>query len=205
MERSILIVDDEPDMLHLLQRSLAPDLKCRIETAASAREALAVLMQDSFDLVLADIKMPEMDGLQLLEQIKRHDPDLTVVMMTAFGQIDTAVTAMKTFRKARRCATTATMLDASSIPVPVSATTAMDRVKLTCSVSHGWTVPCLITMETSPSRIAITVTTFQPIVISVILALRGVRHPLDRVGLTDVKITIMIRKAILRSVINAIL
>jgi len=95
MERSILIVDDEPDMLHLLQRSLAPDLKCRIETAASAREALAVLMQDSFDLVLADIKMPEMDGLQLLEQIKRHDPDLTVVMMTAFGQIDTAVTAMK--------------------------------------------------------------------------------------------------------------
>ena len=95
MERSILIVDDEPDMLHLLQRSLAPDLKCRIETAASAREALAVLMQDSFDLVLADIKMPQMNGLELLDVIKRDYPNMTVIMMTAFGGVETAVEAMR--------------------------------------------------------------------------------------------------------------
>ncbi len=95
MKRSILIVDDEPDMLHLLKRSLEPDMNCRTETTASAREALRALQRDSFDLVLADIKMPHMDGLQLLEQIKRLYPDLTVVMMTAFGQIDTAVAAMK--------------------------------------------------------------------------------------------------------------
>ncbi|MGD8366763.1 MAG: sigma-54 dependent transcriptional regulator [Desulfobacterales bacterium] len=95
MERSILIVDDEPDMLQLLKRSLTPDLNCLIETAASAKAALSALEKERFDLVLADIKMPEMDGLQLLEQIKGRQPELTVVMMTAFGQIDTAVTAMK--------------------------------------------------------------------------------------------------------------
>jgi DNA-binding NtrC family response regulator len=95
MERSILIVDDEPDMLHLLKRSLAPDLNCRIETSGSAKAALGALERDRYDLVLADIKMPEMNGLQLLERIKDRYPALTVVMMTAFGQIDTAVAAMK--------------------------------------------------------------------------------------------------------------
>ena len=67
MQRNILIVDDEQDMLQLLERSLAPDLNCRIETASSGKEALQAISRDPFDLVLADIKMPEMDGLALLE------------------------------------------------------------------------------------------------------------------------------------------
>ena len=91
----ILIVDDEPDMLELLKRSLAPDLNCRLSTAASAKAALQLLSEQSFDLALIDIKMPEMDGLELLELIKRKWPDLTVVMMTAYGTIETAVYAMK--------------------------------------------------------------------------------------------------------------
>jgi len=95
MAKSLLIVDDEKDMLHLLKRSLAPALDCRIETASSGKEALEAIGADSFDLVLADIKMPRMDGLELLDIIKRRYPDLTVVMMTAFGHIDTAVEAMK--------------------------------------------------------------------------------------------------------------
>jgi DNA-binding NtrC family response regulator len=95
MQRSILIVDDEKDMLQLLKRSLAPDLDCRIETTSSANQALKVLSEKQFDLVLADIKMPEMDGLELLELIKRQSPDLTVVMMTAYGSVDTAVQAMR--------------------------------------------------------------------------------------------------------------
>ena len=95
MRRSILIVDDEKDMLQLLKRSLAPDLDCRIETTSSANQALKVLSEKQFDLVLADIKMPEMDGLELLDLIKRQKPDLTVVMMTAFGSVDTAVQAMR--------------------------------------------------------------------------------------------------------------
>ncbi len=95
MQRNILIVDDEQDMLQLLERSLAPDLNCRIETASSGKEALQAISRDPFDLVLADIKMPEMDGLALLELIKREQPELTVVMMTAYGTVDTAVEAMR--------------------------------------------------------------------------------------------------------------
>ena len=94
-KRAILIVDDEPDMLQLLRRSLGPDLDCTVETASSAEMALQLLDNNFFDLVLADIKMPGMDGLALLEVIKREFPGLTVVMMTAFGSIDTAVVAMK--------------------------------------------------------------------------------------------------------------
>lgn len=93
--RTILVVDDEPDMLRLLARSLAPDLNCRVETAGSGKAALTALGRERFDLVLADIKMPEMDGLALLELIKREWPDQTVVMMTGHGRIDTAVAAMK--------------------------------------------------------------------------------------------------------------
>lgn len=92
---SILIVDDEPDMLHLLKRSLESDLDCRIETAGSGNSALQILSQDHFDLVLTDIKMPEMDGLELLEHIRQDMPDLTVVMMTGHGSIESAVKAMQ--------------------------------------------------------------------------------------------------------------
>ena len=95
MARSILVIDDEIDMQQLLKRSLEPDLGCRIETASSGEIALQMLTKRQFDLVLADIKMPGMDGLELLELIKRKTPDITVVMMTAFGSIDVAVDAMK--------------------------------------------------------------------------------------------------------------
>ncbi|MCF8028774.1 MAG: response regulator, partial [Desulfobacteraceae bacterium] len=94
-EPRILVVDDEPDMLQLLSRSLAPDLGCRVDTAASGRQALQMLGDEHYDLAVVDIKMPGMDGLELLELIRRKWPDLTVVMMTAYGSIDTAVAAMK--------------------------------------------------------------------------------------------------------------
>ncbi|MCU0615102.1 MAG: sigma-54 dependent transcriptional regulator [Desulfobacterales bacterium] len=95
MDRSILVVDDEKDMLHLLKRSLEPDLKCRVIIASSAEEALSIYKENYYDLVLLDIKMPGMDGLALLEIIKKDSPDQTVIMMTAFGTIDSAVEAMK--------------------------------------------------------------------------------------------------------------
>ena len=94
-DRSILIVDDEPDMLVLLKRSLEPDLKCRVIIAASGSEALQHISHERFELILADIKMPGMDGLELLELIKRDRPEQTVVMMTGHGSIETAVEAMK--------------------------------------------------------------------------------------------------------------
>ena len=95
MAATILVVDDERDMQQLLKRSLEPALDCRVETASSGEMALQKLAKSRFELVLADIKMPGMDGLELLELIKRGNPDLTVIMMTAYGSIDTAVEAMK--------------------------------------------------------------------------------------------------------------
>ena len=95
MEPTILIVDDEPDMLQLLKRSLEPDLNCRVITAASGEEGWQLMGQSQFDLVLADIKMPGMNGLELLQLIKHDYPRQTVVMMTAFGQIEMAVEAMR--------------------------------------------------------------------------------------------------------------
>ena len=95
LNQTVLIVDDEEEMLQLLKRSLAPDLKCEILTANSGAEALRILEAAPVDLALVDMKMPGMDGLELLEHIRRSHPSLTVVMMTAYGRIETAVQALK--------------------------------------------------------------------------------------------------------------
>lgn len=92
MKAKILIVDDERDMLTLLKRSLEPELDCEVTTAASGESALKAFPSNHFDIVLADIKMPGMNGLEL---IRRDKTDQTVIMMTAFGHIDMAVKAMK--------------------------------------------------------------------------------------------------------------
>lgn len=95
MEANILVVDDEKDMTRLLQRTLEPEINCKVSMAFSGKMALSILEQDSFDLVVCDIRMPGMDGFELLEQIRSLYPDLTVVMLTAFGNIDSAVKAIK--------------------------------------------------------------------------------------------------------------
>lgn len=95
MKRSILVVDDETDMRQLLKRSLEPELDCTVHTAASGEIGLQMFSKQTFDLVLADIRMQAMNGLELLELIKRADPHQTVVMITGYGGIDIAVQAMK--------------------------------------------------------------------------------------------------------------
>ncbi len=95
MTRRILVVDDELDMLQLLKRSLEKDLDCRVDVASSGEMALAALDHDTYDLVLSDIRMSGMGGIDLLQQIKQTHANLTVIMMTAFGHIDMAVEAMK--------------------------------------------------------------------------------------------------------------
>ncbi|BBO92298.1 sigma-54-dependent transcriptional regulator [Desulfosarcina ovata] len=92
----LLIVDDEPDMLTLLKRSLQPDLDCQVDTAPSGEAALEMIRTSEYDLVLADIKMPGISGLDLLEQVKaEYGEAITMVMMTAYGHIEMAVEAMK--------------------------------------------------------------------------------------------------------------
>lgn len=95
MKAKILAVDDEKDMTRLLQRTLELEINCRVSMAFSAKMAMSILEQEAFDLVVCDIRMPGMDGFELLEHIKSNYPDLTVVILTAFGNIESAVKAIK--------------------------------------------------------------------------------------------------------------
>ena len=92
---TILVVDDEVDLVHGLQRTISMEIDCRILTAENGRQALEIISGDTVDVVLADILMPEMDGLSLLENIKARDPAVTVIIMTAYGTIERAVEAIK--------------------------------------------------------------------------------------------------------------
>jgi DNA-binding NtrC family response regulator len=94
-EGALLIVDDEPDMLPLLKRTISAEVNWEILTALSAREALDILARKRVDLMLLDIKMPEMDGMELLTLLKESPEPPTVIMMTAYGVIDLAVEAIR--------------------------------------------------------------------------------------------------------------
>jgi len=90
----ILVVDDEPSILRLLEEALT-QWGYQVKCAASGDEALAALRGDLFDAVLTDVRMPEMSGLDLLREIKRHDDSIEVVMMTGYPTIASAVEALK--------------------------------------------------------------------------------------------------------------
>ncbi len=90
----ILIVDDELIMRESLAGWLERDGH-HMETAASGEEALLKLKDTRFDILLVDIKMEGISGLEVLKQVKASDPDTAVVMITAYGSISTAIEAMK--------------------------------------------------------------------------------------------------------------
>ncbi len=90
----ILVVDDEPDMRELL-RDVLQERGCRVALAQSGREALKQLGEDEYAVVLTDLRMKEMEGIELLKEIKRSYPETNVIIMTAFGSVETAIEAMK--------------------------------------------------------------------------------------------------------------
>lgn len=95
MERArILIAEDEKTQRDLLEGFLKKE-GFSVEAVANGREALQKLQEGFFDLALLDYKMPQLDGLQTLREIRRLYPEVPVVMMTAYGTIETAVTSMK--------------------------------------------------------------------------------------------------------------
>ncbi|MCK4461732.1 MAG: sigma-54-dependent Fis family transcriptional regulator [candidate division Zixibacteria bacterium] len=94
MKHSVLVVDDDSLVNELAYETLhRAGYDCR--TAHSAEEALVELNDREADIVLSDLKMPGMDGIELLKQIKKTTPDTIVIMITAFGTIETAVRAIK--------------------------------------------------------------------------------------------------------------
>ena len=92
----ILLVDDEPDLLTGLTRSFAKRLpETNVLTAAGGNEALDILAREEIALILMDIMMGDMNGLEVLDRIRSIEPELTVIMMTGYGTIELAVDAIR--------------------------------------------------------------------------------------------------------------
>lgn len=93
--RRVLIVDDEPDMRRMLRMVVEKKCGCEVMEAANGRLALGLLQKSIPDVVVSDIKMPDLDGLQLMSRIREADPTISIVIMTGYGTIDMAVQAIK--------------------------------------------------------------------------------------------------------------
>ncbi len=92
----VLVVDDEKDFARGLQRLLETHFRdFSVRTAASGAEALRLLAQQTFHVMLTDLRMPQMDGLELLKEALSVSPELSTIILTAFGAIETAVEALK--------------------------------------------------------------------------------------------------------------
>ncbi len=94
MKGRILVVDDEKNTREGLQRSLEP-LGYEVALAANASEAMEALKGGEIDLMLTDLRMPGMDGLQLIKVAQKVSPKMQIIMLTAYGTVETAVEAMK--------------------------------------------------------------------------------------------------------------
>mgnify|MGYP005845662199 CR=1 FL=1 len=91
---TVLVVDDEKNYL-LVMETLLTGAGYEVLTADSGEEALETIRRNDLDLVITDMKMPRLSGIELMEQIKQVYPDLPVIMMTAYGTVEKAVEAMK--------------------------------------------------------------------------------------------------------------
>ncbi|HBA70819.1 MAG: Fis family transcriptional regulator [Geobacteraceae bacterium GWC2_55_20] len=91
---AILVVDDEAVIRDGLQRTLAGD-RFEVETCKSGHAAIELLQDKEYDLIITDLKMPGMNGIEVLKAVKGLQPDIPVIMITGYATVDTAVEAMK--------------------------------------------------------------------------------------------------------------
>jgi len=94
-KKQILVVDDEANLRRVLTAQLSRD-GYEVHSAPDGEAGLAMLRDHHIDLIITDLRMPKMDGLELLRQALRTDPELPVVILTAHGTVDNAVEALKT-------------------------------------------------------------------------------------------------------------
>ncbi len=93
--KKIAIIDDEHDILEMLERFLKRSEKFEIDTFSSPKNILETLKTGKYDLILLDIMMPELNGLDVLDEVKKVSPSTKVIMMTAYSSIDKVVTSNK--------------------------------------------------------------------------------------------------------------
>ena len=91
---TILVVDDERGMCELLKDTLVKE-GYEVHVSDNPLQAIEIVKEMHIDIAMLDLVMPEMDGIDVLKKIKEIQPDIVVIIMTAYGTIDTAVEAMK--------------------------------------------------------------------------------------------------------------
>jgi DNA-binding NtrC family response regulator len=95
MAEKILIVDDEPDMLKLIAMIIREKTPYEVITTNNPLEAVELVKSGNFDLIISDLKMPGLDGIELLNSVKQIDADIPVIMITAYGTVESATEAMQ--------------------------------------------------------------------------------------------------------------
>src|ERR1700759_892835 len=92
---NLLIVDDEPGMRQLLVHVFGRGAGHNVRSAENGAKALELLRQEQADLIISDVKMPDMNGIELLRKVREVLPEVSVVLMTAFATVETAREAFK--------------------------------------------------------------------------------------------------------------
>jgi DNA-binding NtrC family response regulator len=92
--KKILVIDDEPIVRVSCERTLGGE-GYEVRLASSGREGLELLEKETFDLVLLDLKMPDIDGIEVLKKTRSNWPDTKVIMITGYSTVETAVKTLK--------------------------------------------------------------------------------------------------------------
>jgi len=95
MAEQLLAVDDEPNMLRLLKTILMDKTGYEVTTTNNPLEVSKMLQEKHFDLVVTDLKMPLVDGMDLIDIIKKIDPQIPIIIITAYGTLETAEEAVQ--------------------------------------------------------------------------------------------------------------
>lgn len=94
MKQQILAIDDEPDLLRLLQRIIIEKTPYNINVTNNSLEVPKLLEENEYDVIITDLKMPGIDGIDILKYIKENNRTEQVIMITAFGTLESAIEAM---------------------------------------------------------------------------------------------------------------
>ena len=95
MTPRILIIDDEVDMLMLLRMIIEDNTDYDVETTNSSTEGIKLFREENYDLVITDLKMPGLDGMDIFDKIKELKPEVPVIIITAYGSMETSDEALR--------------------------------------------------------------------------------------------------------------